>query len=268
MTLIAAIQMTSGSDVEANLAEAGRLVSEAAAQGARMAVLPENFAIMAANDAERLAVGEEDGEGPIQAFLARAASEHGLWLLGGTIPLRAGGNRVYAASLLYNDRGERVARYDKIHLFDVRLGNGEQYFESNGIVAGRLPVVVDTPFGRLGLSVCYDVRFPELYRRLLDEGAEIVAIPSAFTAYTGRAHWETLIRARAIENLVYVVAAAQSGRHPNGRETHGHSMIVSPWGDVLACRPQGPGVVVAACDLSPLAAVRERFPSIAHRKFR
>ena len=268
MTRLAAIQMTSGSAVDANLTHAGRLLAEAAAQGAKFAVLPENFAIMAASDAERLAAGEAPGTGPIQDFLGDAAKRNDLWLVGGTIPLRSAGGKVYAASLLYDNRGECVARYDKIHLFDVELGNGERYYESNGIEAGKTPVVVDTPAGRLGLSVCYDVRFPELYRRLLDAGAEIVVVPSAFTAFTGQAHWETLVRARAIENLLFVVAAAQTGRHPNGRETHGDSMIVDPWGEVLARRREGEGVVVAECDLARLRAVRKRFPSVAHRIFK
>lgn len=268
MTLLAAIQMTSGSQVDANLREAGRLLAEAARRGAKLAVLPENFALMAESDAQRRAAGEPDGSGPIQEFLAEAARANKLWLVGGTVPLQARGGKVYAASLLYNDRGERVARYDKIHLFDVELGNGEHYYESNGIEAGSTPVVVETPAGRLGLSVCYDVRFPELYRRLLEAGAEIVAIPSAFTAYTGRAHWETLMRARAIENLFFVVAAAQTGHHPNGRETYGDSMVVDPWGDVLARRLREPGVVVAECELAKLHAVRKRFPSVEHRKLR
>lgn len=268
MTLVAAIQMTSDFRVAENLAQAAALLAEAAQAGARMAVLPENFAIMARKDAERLAVAEVEGDGPIQDFLSTTARANRLWLVGGTIPLQATGRKVRAACLLYDDRGERVARYDKIHLFDVKLGNGERYYESNGIEAGVTPVVVDTPMGRLGLTVCYDIRFPELYRQLLDAGAEIFAIPSAFTAYTGRAHWETLVRARAIENLVYVVAAAQTGRHPNGRETYGDSMIVNPWGEVLARRPQGSGIVTAACDLQKLKALRAQLPSIEHRKIR
>jgi deaminated glutathione amidase len=268
MTRVAAIQMTSAPDVQANLDAAGRLIAQAAAAGARLAVLPENFAIMARSDAERLAAAEPDGAGPVQDFLAATARARGLWLVGGTIPLQTGGNKVRAASLLYDDRGERVARYDKIHLFDVTLGNGERYYESNGIEAGDTPVVVDTPAGRLGLSVCYDMRFPELYRRLLDAGAEIVSIPSAFTAFTGRAHWEPLLRARAIENLVYVIAAAQVGHHRNGRETHGDSMVVDPWGEVLARLPHEVGVVTAECDLEKLKRLRAQLPSIDHRKIK
>lgn len=266
MTLLAALQMTSGHEVGANLTEAGRLVAEAARRGAKLAVLPENFAIMARYDADRRAVAETDGSGPVQHFLAAAARQNRLWLVGGTIPLRAPGDKVFAACLVYDERGERVARYDKIHLFDVQLGNGERYYESNGIEAGQTPVTVDTPLGRVGLSVCYDIRFPELYRRLLEAGAEIIVVPSAFTAYTGRAHWETLVRARAIENLAYVVAAAQTGRHPSGRETHGDSMIVNAWGEVLARLPMGPGVVAADFDSQQLRAMRQRFPSIEHRR--
>lgn len=258
--------MTSGPDVAENLAYARRLVQEAAAAGARLAVLPENFAIMGVTDAERAAAGEADGTGPIQEALASMARESRVWLVGGTAPIRASGGRVRAACLLYDDQGKRVARYDKIHLFDVRLGNGEHYSESNGIEPGDAVVVAETPVGRLGLAVCYDLRFPELFRRLLEAGAQMCAIPSAFTAYTGRAHWETLVRARAIENLMYVTAAAQAGRHPNGRETYGDSMIVNPWGEVLARRVQTPGVVIADCDLAKLKAVREQLPSIEHRK--
>lgn len=266
MTRIAAIQMTSAPEVDINLREAGRLLTQAAAAGARLAVLPENFAIMARNNAERLAAAEADGAGPIQEFLAATARANRLWLVGGTIPLRTQGEKVRATCLLYDERGERVARYDKIHLFDVQLGNGERHFESNAFEAGDAPVVVDTPAGRLGLSVCYDIRFPELYRRLLDGGAEILSIPSAFTAYTGRAHWETLVRARAIENLCFVIAAAQTGRHPNGRETHGDTMIVNPWGEILARRAREPGVVVADCDLAAMRAYRGQLPSIDHRR--
>lgn len=261
--------MTSGPLVEPNLAEAERLLAMAAQTGARLAVLPENFALMPSKDAERMAAAEADGTGPIQDFLAAAARRHRVWLVGGTIPLRSGdATKVRAACLLYDDSGKRVARYDKIHLFDVRLGNGERYYESNGIEAGDRPMVVDTPAGRLGLSVCYDLRFPELFRRLVDEGAEIFTVPSAFTAYTGRAHWETLIRARAIENLVFVIAAAQTGRHANGRETYGDSLIVNPWGEVLARQPQGAGVVSAACDLQKLKSLRAQLPSLEHRKIR
>jgi len=266
---LAAVQMASGPQVAANLQEAGRLIEQAARAGARLVVLPENFAIMAQRDADRLAVAERDGTGPIQEFLAQQARHHGLWLVGGTIPLQArDAKRVRAACLVYNDRGDRTARYDKIHLFDVKLDNGEEYNESSAIEPGDEPVVVDTPFGRLGLAVCYDLRFPELFRQLLDLGAHLFAIPSAFTVHTGRAHWEVLVRARAVENLAYVVAAAQGGYHLNGRETYGDSMIVNPWGEVLDRLSRGSGVVLADLDRLLFDQTRQRFPSVRHRRLR
>lgn len=264
---IAAVQMVSGVEVAANLDQAARLIGEAAAQGARLVALPENFALMARDDATRLAAAENDGAGPIQDFLAAQARAHGLWLIGGSVPIKTRTpDKMRAACLVFDARGARVARYDKIHLFDVTLANGEHYRESSSIEPGDTPVVVDTPFGRLGLSICYDLRFPELYRRLLDLGAVTMVVPSAFTATTGRAHWEVLARARAIENLAYVIAPNQGGLHENGRETHGDSMIVSPWGEVLARRPQGAGVVVAAFDPERLQQTRSQLPSIQHRR--
>jgi predicted amidohydrolase len=261
--------MASGPQVAANLNEAARHIHKAAAAGARLVVLPENFAIMAKQDSDRLAAAEPDGQGPIQDFLAAQARTHGVWLVGGTIPVKVKDpERVRAACLLVNDRGERVARYDKIHLFDVRLDNGELYNESAAIEPGDTPVVADTPFGKLGLAVCYDLRFPELFRRLLDAGAELFAVPSAFTVRTGRAHWEVLVRARAVENLAYVIAAAQGGYHLNGRETYGDSMIVNPWGEVLDRLARGSGVVLADLDRRYFEHTRNRFPSIQHRKLR
>jgi nitrilase len=266
VTLVAALQMTSTAEVEANVAEATRLIAEAAGAGARLAVLPENFALMAGSRDQLLAAGESFGAGPIQDAMADAARTHGVWVVAGTIPVRADADRVRAGCIVYDHDGNAVARYDKIHLFDVVLRGGESHLESRAIEAGDDVVVVDTPAGRLGLSICYDLRFPELYRRLLDSGAQIVAIPSAFTAFTGRAHWEPLVRARAIENLVYVVAAAQVGRHAKGRETHGHSMVVDPWGAVLAERAEGPGVVLADIDLERIAELRAQLPSPDHRR--
>ena len=264
---VAAVQMASGPNVGANLIEAGRLINKAVAAGAQLVVLPENFALMALQETDRLAVMEKEGTGPLQDFLAQQAREHHIWLVGGTIPLVAQHERkVRSACLLFNDRGERVARYDKIHLFDVVLENGERYTESKFFEAGDKPVVVDTPFGRLGLAICYDLRFPELFRRLLDEGAEIFAVPSAFTALTGKAHWEILLRARSIENLAYVIASAQGGYHINGRETYGDSMIVSPWGEVLDRLARGSGWVSAELDRKRLEQVRESLPSIRHRR--
>jgi nitrilase len=267
MTLVAAVQMTSGPRVPDNLEAAARDIAAAATAGARLVVLPENFAIMPLKDADRLAAAEPDGSGPIQDFLAAQARQHRVWLVGGTIPLAAKAtSKVRAACLLFDDRGERVARYDKIHLFDVKLDNGEQYRESNSFEPGEQVVVADTPFGRLGLAVCYDLRFPELFRRMQEQGAEIFAVPSAFTAHTGKAHWEVLLRARAIENLVYVIAAAQDGRHANGRETYGDSMIVNPWGEILARLAHGAGHVMAECDHARLQEVRKNLPSIRHRR--
>jgi len=267
---IGAVQMATGPNVSANLFEAERLVREAVESGARLVVLPENFAFMGKSDQDQLALREADGEGRLQEFLARVARQFGIWLVGGTIPLAArDSNKVRAACLVYDDRGERVGRYDKVHLFDVCLpGVEERYQESATIEAGERVTVLDSPFGRLGVAVCYDLRFPEMFRQMLDAGMELLAIPSAFTALTGKAHWETLVRARAIENLAYVVAAAQGGFHINGRETHGHSMIVDPWGAVLAQVPRGSGTICCAIDREFLDSVRRNFPTIEHRRLK
>jgi len=265
---VAAIQMASGPQVQANLLEAGRLIAEAAAGGAGLVVLPENFALMGLEETDKVAQRERDGAGPMQDFLAQQAKRHRVWLVGGTVPLEAhAADKVRAACLVFDANGRRVARYDKLHLFDVRVvATGERYTESETIEPGERTVVVDTPFGRLGLAVCYDLRFPELFRRLLDEGAELLAVPSAFTAATGRAHWSTLVRARAIENLCYTVAAAQGGYHLSGRETHGDTMIVDPWGTVLDHLPRGSGVVYADLDVDWLRATRRSFPVVDHRR--
>jgi nitrilase len=264
---VAALQMTSGPEVEANLAAAGALLEEAAASGARLAVLPENFSFLGLRDADKRAVAEAEGSGPVQEFLAASARRLKLWIVGGTMPLKSGADgRVAAASLVYDADGARVARYDKIHLFDVDIpGRAETYRESANVAPGTRAVLIDTPAGRLGLSVCYDVRFPELYRHLSAGGAQLLSVPSAFTAPTGRAHWETLLRARAIENLCYVIAPAQSGIHPNGRETYGDSMIVDYWGRVLKRVPRGRGCAVAEVDLARQSALRESFPALKHR---
>ena len=268
MTIVAAIQMTSSADTAGNLAEAGRLLGEARSRGARVAVLPENFAFMGISESDKFAIAEDEGAGPIQGFVASAARELGMWIVAGTIPLRIEGQpRLAAASLVFDDQGRCAARYDKIHLFDVEIpGRQERYQESSSVRPGDEPVCVDTPAGRLGLAVCYDLRFPELFRRLLEMGAQWFCLPSAFTAPTGRAHWETLLRARAIENLCHVVAPAQSGFHQNGRETHGDSMIVDCWGRVLARLPRGTGVVAAEIDLVRQREVRQNFPSVTHRR--
>jgi predicted amidohydrolase len=267
---IAAVQMATGPNVSANLLETERLVAEATEAGAGLVVLPENFAFMGKRDQDLLSLKEVEGEGPLQDFIAQIARKYGVWLVGGTIPMCAcDAGKVRAACLLYNDLGERVARYDKMHLFDVHLLDAdERYVESATIEPGDELVVVDSPFGRLGLAVCYDLRFPELFRALLDRGAEVLAIPASFTAITGKAHWEVLVRARAVENLAYVVAAAQGGYHINGRETHGHSMIVDPWGAVIAQVPRGNGVVVSVLDREYQASVRRTFPTLNHRRLK
>ncbi len=264
---IAALQMTSGPDVPANLTAAGALLAAAARAGARLAVLPENFAFMGLADADKRRVAEAQGTGPIQDFLAERARSLSLWIVAGTVPLQVPGEgRVAAASLVLDDTGRLAGRYDKIHLFDVDLpGRREKYRESADIAPGHESIVVDTPAGRLGLAVCYDMRFPELFRRLSAAGAQLLSVPSAFTAPTGRAHWETLLRARAIENLCYVIAAAQSGVHPNGRETYGDTLIVDYWGRVLRRKPRGHGVVVCDIDLDRQAEARASFPALRHR---
>jgi deaminated glutathione amidase len=270
VTTVSCIQLASGPNVGANLLEAERLIAEAAGRGARLVVLPENFAIMGKTEHDKVAVREAPGAGVIQDFLANQARRRGLWIVGGTVPLVAEHEgKVRAACLVFNDRGEAVARYDKIHRFDVALvDSGERYTESDTIEAGDRSVVIDTPFGRLGLAVCYDLRFPELFRAMVDQGMELLAIPSAFTAITGKAHWETLVRARAIENLCYVLASAQGGFHISGRETHGNSMIVDPWGQVLDRLSSGSGIVVAELDMDRLRNIRRTFPCLDHRHIR
>ena len=268
MKRVAAIQMASGPNVRANLTEAARLISRAVDAGAELIVLPENFAIMGMREEDKVQIRETYGQGPIQDFLAEQSLQHRAWIVGGTIPLSAkDGQHVRAACLLFDEQGNVKARYDKVHLFDVHLSESkETYDESTTTEPGDTATVVDTPFGRLGLAVCYDLRFPELFRRMSDEGAELYAIPSAFTAITGKAHWEVLVRARAIENLCYVIAAAQGGYHVNGRETHGDSMIVDPWGRVLDRLPRGSGFVVSNIDLDQVRNTRRNFPVLEHRK--
>jgi predicted amidohydrolase len=268
VTIVAAVQMASGPNVKANLLEAERQINAAAEQRAKLVVLPENFALMGMSETEKVRIREAVGRGPIQDFLAQQARRHRLWLVGGTVPLQANSpNKVRAATLLFDDQGKLAGRYDKIHLFDVELlDSGERYNESETIEAGEELTVVDTPIGRLGLAVCYDLRFPEMFRRLVDQSAQVLAIPAAFTAMTGKAHWETLLRARAIENLCYVIAAAQGGFHASGRETYGHSMIVDPWGNVLAQRERDSGVVSAEIDLDQQGRIRRHFPVLEHRR--
>ncbi|HEX7966510.1 MAG TPA: carbon-nitrogen hydrolase family protein [Gammaproteobacteria bacterium] len=267
MHKLAAVQMTSGTDVTVNLREAGKLMAKAAAQGAGLIVLPENFALMARDDAERVAAGEVDGSGRIQDFLAEKAQTLKVWIVGGTVPVLASREKVFARCPVYNAAGRRVAHYDKIHMFDVQVGGTESYHESARTEAGGKPVTVLTPFGRLGLAVCYDLRFPELFRALAAQGADLFAVPSAFTRTTGERHWEMLARARAVENLSCLVAAAQGGHHANGRDTWGRSMVVDAWGEVLAERRDAePGIVTAAFDPAQQQRLRARFPALAHRR--
>jgi deaminated glutathione amidase len=268
MGKVAAIQMTSSHVVAENLAAAGALLREAKDAGALIACLPENFSFIGLKDVDKLQVAEPDGLGPVQAFLRDTARNLNMWILGGTIVIRTDdSSRVANSSLLIDAHGKRVARYDKIHLFDVTIpGRNEQYRESSHVRPGRAAVIADTPVGKLGLSVCYDMRFPELYRELVLQGAEWLAMPAAFTVPTGRAHWETLLRARAIENLCYVVAPAQSGLHTSGRETYGDTLIVDYWGQVLARLARGIGVITADIDLASQAESRARFPALDNRQ--
>ncbi len=264
---VAALQTVSGPDVAANLVTAGALAEEAAAAGAKLVALPEYFGIMGMRDTDKLAARERPGAGPIQDFLADTARRLGLWVVGGSVPLDAGReDRVYNSSLVYDSQGRLAARYDKIHLFGLELGT-ERFSEARTILPGGTITVVDTPFGRLGLSVCYDLRFPELYRAM--GPLDLILVPSAFTATTGDAHWEVLLRARAIENQACVLAPAQGGVHPSGRRTHGHSMVVDAWGRILAERASdGPGVVLADIDPSAIADVRRSLPALEHRTLR
>jgi deaminated glutathione amidase len=261
---IAAVQMISGPDVAPNLATAGRLIGEAAAQGATLVALPEYFPLIGASDADRLAAREHEGEGPIQAFLSSTAKAHRVWLVGGSLPLVADDpSRLRNTALVFDAQGKRVARYDKIHLFGFRKGS-EFYDERATIEAGHLSVALDTPVGRTGLAICYDLRFPELFRAF--GTVDLIVLPAAFTETTGRAHWEILLRARAVENQCYVLAAAQGGRHPNGRMTHGNSMIIDPWGEIVARMDKGEGVVVAELDPQRIVEVRTSLPALQHRK--
>jgi nitrilase len=264
MTTVAAIQMVSTPEVGENLATVRRLVAEAAGRGATLVALPEYWPIMGMVDADKVAHAERPGSGPIQDCMAQLAREHGIWLVGGTLPMvspEAG--KVLNTTLVYDPQGRSMSRYDKIHLFGFNKGT-ESYDEARTIVPGETVGVFDAPFGRVGLSVCYDLRFPELYRAMGE--CALVIVPAAFTHTTGRAHWEVLLRARAIENQCYVLAAAQGGMHVNGRRTYGHSMLVDPWGEVKAVLPEGEGVISGELDPAYLAGVRESLPALRHRK--
>jgi len=260
---VAAIQMASGPQVKVNLDEASRLIALAATTGARIIALPEYFALMGMRDTDKVAVKEADGSGEIQDWMAETAARHGVWLIGAGVPIAADAiDKVRNSCVVYNKLGQRVARYDKIHLFSLAIGQ-EQFNEARTIEPGQTVAVVESPYGRIGLAICYDLRFPELYRAMGD--VDIIVIPSAFTATTGKAHWETLVRARAIESLAYVIAPAQGGYHVNGRETHGDSMIVDPWGVVLDHLPRGSGVVVAGVNPQYQKTVRKSLPALSHR---
>ncbi|WP_416336551.1 carbon-nitrogen hydrolase family protein [Dechloromonas sp. A34] len=255
--------MVSGPRVADNLEQAGQLVEDAVAQGAQLVVLPEYFPVIGATDADRVRAREAYGNGPIQDWLAATAARHDLWIIAGSIPLTAPQpHQMRNSCLVFNDGGDCVARYDKIHLFGFKKGE-ESYNEAAFIEPGDTPIAVDTPFGRIALSICYDLRFPELYRAL--SPVDLILVPAAFTDTTGRAHWEILLRARAIENQCYLLAVGQGGRHESGRVTHGNSMIVDPWGEILDRKMKGPGVVIADLDHARIAEIRESLPALAHR---
>ena len=266
---VAAIQMTSTHNVKENLFTAEKFIHQAANAGAKLVVLPEMFAIMGLDQMDKVKYCETLGRGQIQDFLREQATKHRIFLVGGTIPLKVpeNPNKVYAACLVFNDKGQSIARYNKIHLFDAELlEKKEKYSESQTTLAGNEIVVADTPVGKLGLAVCYDIRFPELFRMMHLQGVEVIAFSAAFTFITGSAHWDILVRARAIENQAYVIAAAQTGAHSNSRRTYGHSMIVNPWGIVQADLPTQEGIVIADIDLEYLHQLRGDFPALKHRK--
>jgi deaminated glutathione amidase len=262
----ALIQMCSGVDVDVNLATVATRIAQASASGARMVALPENFVLMPRQSRALLDCARERS-GEIDAFLAQQARQHGIVLIGGSFPAPTDdATRVHGSCRVYDEHGTRLAAYQKMHLFDVAVTETESYRESDYTAHGEHVASVDTTLGKIGLSICYDMRFPELYRRLVGEGARILSVPSAFTVPTGRAHWEVLLRARAIENQCFVIAPAQAGEHENGRKTFGHSMVISPWGEVLACLPDGEGVCGADIDLSLIDDIRTRLPALSHRR--
>jgi len=260
--------MSSGADVSQNLDLASALLREARSDGCKLAVLPENFALMPKQGRDKARHAENPGEGPIQAFLSETAAELEFWIIAGSMPLVSPeSERVYGACLVVDDDGRTRVIYRKIHLFDVDLPDREEsYRESHSMYPGDEPVTVMTPAGRVGVTICYDLRFPELYRALVDDGASVFTVPAAFTAVTGKAHWHTLLRARAIENLAYVIAPGQFGTHPDGRETFGHSLIIDPWGQIIAEQAEGNCVVAADIDQEEPAKLRERFPALANRR--
>ena len=269
---VSVVQMVSGTQLQSNLQRASDLIAQAAKEGAELALLPKHFGLIGQRDTDKLAIQEQLGSGPIQQCLAEAARENGLWVVGGTLPLSAPGqsdDRVFNCSLVFSPQGQCVARYDKIHLFCFDNGL-EQFDESRTLLAGKNPAMFELPSRdghrwRIGLSVCYDLRFPELYRSYAQRGADLLLVPSAFTYTTGQAHWEVLLRARAIENLSYVMAAAQGGVHETGRRTWGHSLVCDPWGGLLGQLTQGEGLVTADLSLPRLQTLRQQLPALSHR---
>ena len=264
MSRVAVLQMVSSSNVKENLQVLDPFFSQAREEGAELLVLPENFAFMGIKETDKLMIAEDYGDGEIQLAISNLAKSYGIWVIAGTMPLKNLTRRVNASCLVYDNNGACVARYDKIHLFDVRVSAEESHKESNTIEPGDKLVIVDTPAGRVGLSVCYDLRFPELYHQLVLQGAQLLTVPAAFTAVTGMAHWEVLLRARAIENLCYVLAPNQGGTHASGRVTYGHSMIVEPWGKILSEQPNGSGIITADIELPRLQQLRMQFPCNTH----
>lgn len=260
---VAAIQMASSPSVAANLVEAKRLIEMAAKQGAKLVVLPEYFCIMGLKDTDKVAISEKPNDGPVQQFLSKTAKAFKIWIVAGSVPMQSNqAKKIRNSCLVYNEKGEQVARYDKIHLFGLDMGT-EHYHEEKTIEPGDSVVAIDTPFGRIGLSICYDLRFPELFRAMGE--VDMIVLPAAFTETTGKAHWETLVRARAIENICYVVASAQGGYHLSGRETHGNSMIVDPWGVVLDRLPRGSGIVIANINRNYIKNLRQSLPALKHK---
>lgn len=269
MPLIAVCQTNSSADISRNLETSAILARDAASRGARAMFLPECFALMQTSRRQLRESAEEPGQGVIQDRMASLARETGMMLFAGSLPVRSGDpKRVFNTSMVFDSTGGRIARYDKIHLFDVCLDSGERYLESAYTMPGEQPVVVDSELGRVGLSVCYDLRFPELYRQLVSLGAEVLLVPSAFSPTTGPVHWEPMLRARAIENTCWVIAAAQTGRHPSGRSTWGHSMVVDPWGRVVAEKNPGPGLLMVEIDRTETIRARRQMPSLEHRRLR
>ena len=264
MTKVAVVQMNSSSSIKNNLCDVEIFLQQANENHVDLVVLPENFAFMGRKETDKLMVAEQIGEGEIQNTLGKLAKDHNIWIIAGTVPIRAHGNKVRASCLVFDNKGLCAARYDKIHLFDVRVSQSESHQESMTTERGDELVVVDTPIGRVGLTVCYDLRFPELYQKLLQKGAEVFSIPAAFTALTGVAHWEVLLRARAIETLSYVLAPNQGGHHDSGRQTYGHSMVIDPWGKILGCQQSDVGMVTAEIDLLGLRQLRQQFPCNNH----